>query len=175
MGRQQRPVIVVMTGPESAGKTTLGKSLAQKYQCPLLEEQARPYLKNLDAEYSVKDILRIGELQKEALELELQKDTHLVIMDTWVYVLMIWSKVRFGKIPTIFSDWKNSIAIDLFVLCQPEFSWEPDPLREHPNNREQLFTLYLDALVHDHANFEIANGDISNRVTQITERIDSLL
>lgn len=175
MGRQQRPVIIVMTGPESAGKTTLGQSLAQYFHCPLVEEQARSYLENLDRDYSLKDIVRIGELQKDAILKEMQEDPPCIFVDTWIYVLMIWSKVRFGKIPNQFLEWRNAIDIDLFVLCNPEQSWEPDPLREHPNNRDQLFSLYLNALTRDQARFEIAQGNILNRVNQITKRIDSFL
>ena len=43
--------IVVVTGPESCGKTTLARQLADRWEAPLVNEAARDYLKNKDSVY----------------------------------------------------------------------------------------------------------------------------
>lgn len=62
------PVIVVCTGPESSGKSTLSQLLAEALQVPLVEEQARTYLDSKDAGrngYLPSDILEIGRRQSD--------------------------------------------------------------------------------------------------------------
>ena len=54
--------IVVVTGPESCGKTTLARQLADRWEAPLVNEAARDYLKNKDS-YQESDLLKIAKLQ----------------------------------------------------------------------------------------------------------------
>ena len=35
---------------------------------------------------------------------------------------------------------------DLWLLCKPDLPWEPDPLRENPDDRERLFERYEELL-----------------------------
>ena len=60
--------IVVVTGPESCGKTTLARQLADRWEAPLVNEAARDYLKNKDS-YQESDLLKIAKLQN-AMEQE---------------------------------------------------------------------------------------------------------
>ena len=60
--------IVVVTGPESCGKTTLARQLADRWEAPLVNEAARDYLQNKDS-YQKSDLLKIAKLQN-AMEQE---------------------------------------------------------------------------------------------------------
>ena len=60
--------IVVITGPESCGKTTLARQLADRWEAPLVNEAARDYLQNKDS-YQESDLLEIAKLQN-AMEQE---------------------------------------------------------------------------------------------------------
>ena len=48
--------IVVITGPESCGKTTLARQLADRWKAPLVSEAARDYLQGKDS-YQKSDLL----------------------------------------------------------------------------------------------------------------------
>ena len=53
--------IVVVTGPESCGKTTLARQLADRWEAPLVSEAARDYLQNKGS-YQKSDLLKIAKL-----------------------------------------------------------------------------------------------------------------
>ena len=57
---------IVITGPESSGKTTLTKALAKAFKTGYTEEYSREYL-NCNSKYKQEDLLKIaqGQLQKE--------------------------------------------------------------------------------------------------------------
>ena len=54
--------IVVITGPESSGKTTLARQLAERWKAPLVKEVARDYLQGKGS-YQKSDLLKIAKLQ----------------------------------------------------------------------------------------------------------------
>ena len=58
---------VVTTGPESSGKTTLAKALAEHYQIAWVPEYSRDYLNRLNRPYQEEDLLVIakGQIQRE--------------------------------------------------------------------------------------------------------------
>ena len=54
--------ILVVTGPESSGKTTLATQLADYWKTPLVAEASRDYLKGRDS-YQQHDLLEIAKQQ----------------------------------------------------------------------------------------------------------------
>ena len=51
---------VVLTGPESSGKSTLAQALANFFGCNLVPEFARSYLGALQREYNYEDLAIIA-------------------------------------------------------------------------------------------------------------------
>ena len=64
--------VIVLTGPESCGKSTLAQLLADHWHSPLVPEVAREYLSGKSA-YKKKDLLEIAK-QQQALEQEALAD-----------------------------------------------------------------------------------------------------
>src|SRR5690242_14179645 len=56
---------ITIVGPESTGKTTLCKALAEHYDAPWVEECARGYLENQGGHYEEKDLEVIASLQHD--------------------------------------------------------------------------------------------------------------
>ena len=58
---------IIVTGPESSGKTTLCKALSEHYNLPFTKEFAREYLTDLGKNYLQEDLLEIakGQLKSE--------------------------------------------------------------------------------------------------------------
>ena len=61
---------IIVTGPESSGKTTLTKKLSKHFKTPYVEEYSRLYLSHLGRNYTKKDVLTIA---KEHLKNEISK------------------------------------------------------------------------------------------------------
>ena len=51
---------IIVTGPESSGKTNLCKELSKYFKIPFTKEFAREYLTNLDKDYTQNDLSEIA-------------------------------------------------------------------------------------------------------------------
>ena len=54
---------IVITGPESTGKTALAQALSEKYGAHWIPEYARHYVENLDRSYDFDDVVAIAKHQ----------------------------------------------------------------------------------------------------------------
>lgn len=137
---------VVITGPESTGKSRLTEALAKHYKISFVEEYARQYLQETKGKYEAKDLLEIAHGQIK-LEDEAKKEApKFLLCDTGLEVIRIWSEWKYGKCdPTILKEAKERQA-DLFILLKPDIPWMPDPLRENPDDREELYEQYKKTL-----------------------------
>lgn len=146
--------IVVTTGPESSGKTTLAGALSRQLGAPLVSEASRDYLGELYARqpgvaYRQQDLLAIARLQLQREQAALAQAPAVLVCDTDLLVIMVWSEVRFGNCDTELLDlFARSLqaAPRHYLLCDHRIPWEPDPLREHPQSRDMLYLHYMEKL-----------------------------
>jgi NadR type nicotinamide-nucleotide adenylyltransferase len=136
---------ILITGPESSGKSALARHLAEHFGAPWAPEYARDYLGALDQPYRREDLTAIlhGQL---ALERQLAHPDHpFLFCDTGPEVLYIWSQVKYGQVDPAIAAALTEQAYDLRLLCYPDLPWEPDPLREAPEQgaRLALFDRYV--------------------------------
>ncbi len=155
-------MLIVITGPESSGKTTLGKVLADRLNLPFRAEFAREYLSSKSS-YNASDIENIGQTQ------ELQdKSLTSAILDTDSSVLKIWYEHRYkNNSPILDNYWGNyDFANRVYLLCYPDIPWEYDPLREHRelNQRITLFKKYEKLLSSVNARWHIIKGQRQQRI-----------
>ena len=54
---------IIITGPESSGKSTISKELSNYFNFPLIEEYARTYLKKIERGYEIHDLVKIAKTQ----------------------------------------------------------------------------------------------------------------
>ena len=143
----QKARFVFVTGPEASGKSHLAKALSESLAYPWVPEYAREYLADLSYPYQREDVVRIGQQQWQ-LQQNMQKlsQAPYLICDTGFLVLKIWMEYRYGEVDPWIEQHFIQTPAHQYVLCQPDIPWEPDPLREHPQQREELFELYLKAL-----------------------------
>ena len=148
---------ILITGPESSGKSTLAAQLAQEHSGVWVREYARSYLRRLQGRpYQMLDLdyILIGQL---AAEKAMQHRYPLLYCDTGPEVIYIWSKVKFGKISNLVEARLRQHSYDKVFLCYPDLSWEPDQFREAPapTERLRLFDLYEELLVDLGWTFEV--------------------
>jgi len=152
-----------ITGPESSGKTTLAKELALINDGVWIPEFAREYLENLPYNYQLEDLDKIALSQLTLWEKS--NDKILTFFDTEMLVMKIWSEFKYNSCsPFILTALENQ-SFDHYFLCRPDIAWEEDPLREHPEKREELFELYLKELKIRNLPFTIVEGDLYKRIT----------
>jgi nicotinamide riboside kinase len=95
----------------------------------------------------------------------------LVVYDTEVLVLKIWSDFKYGSCSKLILDELSQQKIDLYLLCAPDIPYEEDILRENPNDRVELFEIYKNELKQMNANFIIIEGDRNVKLREVTALI----
>lgn len=166
---------IVITGPESSGKSTLAESLAKTFDVPCTNEKAREYLSKLERPYNYEDLEAIAKLQIEAEDTYIPENSSLLFCDTDLLTIKIWSKYKYQKVSDQILQWINKRDYDLYLLCKPDIPWEDDPLRENPNERDLLFNWHLDELNHYHKNYEIIEGHDEARIKLAVKHIEKYL
>ncbi|KAA3637657.1 MAG: ATPase [Bacteroidetes bacterium] len=166
---------VVVTGPESSGKTWLANALSAHYKTIWTPEFARSYLKQIDRPYEEKDLLVIAQNQLDQQKKDLQEVDRLLFSDTGLLVMKIWSTYKYGRTdPWIDHELAND-HYDLYLLCYPDLDWEFDPLRENQDNRDELFHLYQNILDKQGLPYALINGQGDLRLQKAINAVDQLL
>lgn len=153
---------IAITGPESSGKTTIAKLLAEELNACYIPEFAREYLENLDRNYAIKDLDEIAQGQVDRWK-DAPKDKSL-ICDTELIVVRIWSEFKYSKVSDKILELLDKQRFDIYFLCKPDIPWEPDVLRESPDDRELLFELYVKELSYRNLPFTILSGTLDKRM-----------
>ncbi len=157
---ENRITRIVITGPESTGKTELAQALADKWKTVWIPEYARFYVENLGRPYSYDDVIRIAKYQiTQEAEYASRIGNGILFYDTWLIITKVWFDLVFGKCPEWVSDHIRSSKIDLFLVCATDLPWISDPVRENGGDkREELFGLYCDEIRSFGFNYEIVGG-----------------
>lgn len=160
MGRSIGLRKIVITGPESTGKTTLSESLALKLDADWIPEYARSYVENIGRSYTYEDIEKIAQYQIQA-ETKMSETTNkrLVIMDTWVIITKVWFEVVYGRSPKWLDEYISTSHVDLFLVCAPDLPWIADPVRENGGEmRNILFERYCEEIKAHGFQYEVVKG-----------------
>lgn len=161
------PRRIVLTGPESSGKTTLAQQLAAHLEAPLVPEFARAYLFAWQKPYDMADLRYLQSGQQAWEQFYQTQANKWLILDTDWTVYRIWLDH--------FSPGSNlllpSTPWSLSFLCSPDIPWEYDPLREHPTERNALFEEYKVLLEGTGWPFQVLTGSPEERLEQAMQTI----
>ncbi len=178
---------IVIIGPESTGKSTLCKQLAEHYNTIWVDEYAREYLLKNGTNYNFEDLLTIAKGQVENEELGIRnweaanksKIDNLkspIFIDTDMYVMKVWCEFVFEKC----HHWiLNRIAerkYDLYLLCNIDLPWVEDALREYPDlvSRKKLYCYYKDIMVNQSVPWADISGNYEERLAKAIAAVQNL-
>lgn len=156
MGRE--PLIIAVVGPESTGKTTLAEQLALHFGGVLAEEYSREYLHSIGRPYLEEDLVAIAEGQFRNEQRALRMGKPIVVCDTDLTVIRVWSEVRYGRLDHRIEELLRKQPPRIHLLTAPDLAWEPDPLRENPHDRAALFDRYEHVLKGMGSRFHVISG-----------------
>lgn len=168
---------IAIVGPESSGKSTLARDLGAR-QSVVVEEFARTYLSDIGPAYEESDLLTIAVAQARAEDAAQgfteQHGLSLLVCDTDLLTIRIWSEEKYGRCDPWIHEQSEQRHYDLWLLCAPDIPWEPDPLREHPHDRDRLFEIYRASLMDLRKPHIILSGDHQVRLRAAIEAIDRI-
>jgi NadR type nicotinamide-nucleotide adenylyltransferase len=171
---------VVLYGPESTGKTTLAEQLATHYKTPWVPEFMRAYLEekwDLKKELIAKeDLIPIAKGQLKLEKEASQQADNLLICDTNLLELKVYSEYYYnGYCPEEIKIEATKNNYSIYLLTYVDTPWEPDILRDRPNNREEMFRIFEAELKTHGFPYEILKGNEKERFNKAVEIIDQLL
>jgi NadR type nicotinamide-nucleotide adenylyltransferase len=168
---------ISLTGPESAGKSTLAAQLAAHYGTLFVPEYARQYLAAHGASYALPDLEAIARGQLAAEDAVASQAADLLFCDTDLLVLKIWAENAFGTCPAWILAELARPRYALTLLLAPDLPWAPDPLREHPDpaQRWHFYELYRQELTQRGWPFVEINGPPAQRLAQALAAVDAHL
>jgi HTH-type transcriptional repressor of NAD biosynthesis genes len=164
---------ICLYGPESTGKSTLTKQLAEHYAVSYVPEMARELLG--DRHVVFEDIARIAALQAETLSNIIKKLDKFVFCDTDLLTTIIYARYYFGKIPA-FPEWIEQIhRYDFYLFCEIDTPWLPDPQRDLGHKRQEMRELFLNELEQRNIPYALITGNGDKRFERACTIIDEWL
>lgn len=131
--------VVVLTGPESAGKSTLSQALAERFNAPLVSEYVREFIEQEQRDTNYADISTIAKQQLHNELAARAKRPSLLLLDTHLLSNKLWSEVLFKRSPAWIEEALLAQHYDLIGLLDPVgMPWQADGQRCQPDLNERL-------------------------------------
>jgi HTH-type transcriptional regulator, transcriptional repressor of NAD biosynthesis genes len=174
---------VCVTGPESTGKTTLARRLAE-WTGPAAEwvpEAARQYAERRGGELIAADV---GPIAEEHIALAdaaaerlsgTQYAQPLLVLDTDLMSTLIYAWHYYGAAPSWVDRDERARRADLYLLCDVDVPWVPDGVRDRPTDRVQMFEQFRDTLTRRGAVVRVVCGDWDARWSLARDAVAGLM
>jgi len=128
---------VCIVGPESAGKSTLGRRLAERFDTVFVHEYARDLLEARPTPCTPADIGMIAHGQIASEDALARQANRLLICDTDTLTTVLWSEILFGSCPRWIRELADTRCHDLYLLLDCDVPWVGDPQRYQPALEER--------------------------------------
>ena len=165
---------LVFTGPESTGKSFLTNLVAENFGFHQVDEYARMFLSQLHRDYNLEDLREIENGQKIAEQQAIAR-YEVIVQDTDFLTLWIWYNYKYGLYPERVYEYLLDHRPDHYFLCYPDILWEEDPLRENPNDRDELYMLYQNEIEKLDVSYSVIKGSFVERRDSVFSILEEML
>jgi nicotinamide riboside kinase len=154
---------IVISGPESTGKSVLTEKLTGHFGGRAVPEYARGYIAGLGRPYTERDVEVIA--RKQIVQFKESKyPNEIVFFDTGLIITKVWLELVFKADTDWIAREIRTVETDLYLLCAPDIPWIPDPLRENGGEmRYRLFEIYKSNLETFELPYRIIRGEGEDR------------
>jgi NadR type nicotinamide-nucleotide adenylyltransferase len=170
---------VVVTGSESTGKTTLARDLAHHFHTTWVPEYSRTYAQEklaatgltLDAS----DVEPIARGQIAAQNRALASARGLLVLDTDLVSTTVYARHYYGECPAWIERAARERRGDLYLLCDIDTPWVPDPQRDLPHVRGHMHALFAGALDALGVRYVTIRGSWEERFARAVDAVAALV
>ena len=177
---------VCIFGPESTGKSTLAKSLADRFKTVWVPEHARFHLeeymeaarrKGKAHDIQFEDMLEIATGQLALEESQVGKANRLLVCDTDALITVVWSKWFFGRADRRLLQLAKNQNYDLYLVTKPDIAWKKDSIRYFPKQKEReiFFKDCIKILKDNRRGYVIINGSGKRRIGNAVKAVQKLM
>jgi nicotinamide riboside kinase len=170
--------VLVLTGPESSGKSWLADEIQRHFGGVLVDEYVRQFIDEVrrDTRYADIEVIAREQLAREDAARTLKPG--LLILDTHLLSNILWSRTLFNDCPAWIETALAERTYDLHLLLSPDgVEWVGDGQRCQPNlnERQAFFEASRQWLVSHQQPFEVIEGGWSDRIAHVLQRVAQLL
>ena len=133
---------IVVTGPESTGKTILSRQLATHLRVPLVPEYAREYATQIHRALRASDVEPIARGQIALEDAALALDARRVILDTDLVSTVVYARHYYATCPQWIVDAAEARLGDLYLVLDIDTTWTADDVRDRPSERVEMQQLF---------------------------------
>jgi len=171
---------IVLFGPESTGKTTLSIELAKHYNTVWTPEYAREYLQekwnDVATICEIEDIIPIAIGQTKLENDLLSKANKIIFCDTNILETKVYAEEYYENYSNeILNEAVENLNYTLYFLTDIDIPYEQDDLRDRPNQRQEMFDAFKNALEKHNNPYVILSGSKNIRLNKAIETIDNLI
>lgn len=131
--------VVVLTGPESSGKTRLAAHLQERFGGLRVDEYVREYIEQVQRDTCYADIEPIAREQLRREDLARAEQPPLLLLDTHLLSNLLWSRTLFGQAPAWLEAALGQRQYHLHLLLAADgMPWQADGQRCQPQLQERL-------------------------------------
>ncbi len=183
-GAKRDPLRVVLYGAESTGKSTLAERLAERFGAPWSPEHVREYWDSHDGVITAADLDAIARGQRageDAARTRAEEvGARVVFHDTDLLTCTVWDDLLF---PGACPEWlrveaaARARATDLFLFCDTDLPWAPDPQRCFPGDegRAMCRRVFFEKLEAAGARWTRVHGAAAEREARAIAAVELLL
>lgn len=172
------PLRICVTGPESTGKTTLAKRLAEEAGAPCVPEASRIHAERVGRALLASDVepiarehivlADVGAARAAAL------GTRLLFLDTDLVSTVIYARHYYGAVARWIERDARARLAHLYLLCDVDVPWVRDGIRDRPSDRREMFGRFRRSLARRGALVVSVRGDWSARLRLARDAVSSL-
>ncbi|MFN0049719.1 MAG: AAA family ATPase [Cytophagales bacterium] len=177
------PIKIVLFGPESTGKSVLSEQLAKHFGTIWVAEYARNYLESKKKYYDFyskgseaiclqEDILPIVLGQIAFEDLQIQSAKKYIFFDTNPLQTKVYVNYYYKTEYTWLLKILEERSYNLYLLTDIDIEWQPDLLRDRPENRVELFNLFEKELKTRQLPYETISGSDTERLKNAIVKIE---
>ncbi|QDV47615.1 Trifunctional NAD biosynthesis/regulator protein NadR [Stieleria neptunia] len=166
---------VSVFGPESTGKSTLAKDLAEHFHSIAVPEYARTLIESQQGRIEAEDIEKIARGQAASEDALARAANRVLFCDTDLLLTTIWSDWLFDGCPDAVSREARRRTYDLTLLTDVDVPWVEDQVRYLPQDRTNFFQRCETELQAHQRRYVVLRGSWEERFQSAVQAVDALL
>ena len=169
----EKPLVICFFGPESTGKSTMARIIADRFNGLAVPEVSRELIDS--NAFTLSDIEKIGHAQlKRMLDAE-TSGGRLVVCDTDLITTAIYSEHYLGSVPPVIGELEHQQHIDRYFLFDIDVPWVADGLRDLGDQREEMMNKFRNALEQRGIPYTLVRGNYREREAFLSAELGRML